>query len=117
MTDYYKFKWNICMIDFMTVVDVQYYDEDGNYSIDYQVETQRELPLMLLFQEPFNVVNFPAVYNYLTADHVNYSSKNEYLRWIIHRFGELILIVESVIVKYKPDTENVNKDNDIEGYQ
>ena len=40
MNKYYRFEWEFGEIDYFKVLDTQYYDDNGNYSIDYEVETR-----------------------------------------------------------------------------
>ena len=115
MKAYHRFEWNVCDIDFMTITDVQYYDADGNYSIDYEINNKGELPLMLKFQEPFNVKGFPMVYNYLTGRNMDYGNKTEYIRKVINEFGELLLDVGKVMMQ--SSIEQIEHDKNIEGYQ
>ena len=115
MKAYHRFEWNVCDIDFMTITDVQYYDSDGNYSIDYEISNKGEPPLMLKIQEPFNVKGFPTVYNYLTGRNMDYVNKTEYTRKIINEFGEFLLDVGKVLMQAA--IEQVERDKNIEGYQ
>ena len=115
MKAYYRFEWNICDIDFMTITDVQYYDAEGNYSIDYEVRTKGELPLFVKFNEPFNVKGFPMVYNYLSGRNMDYENKTEYIRKVINEFGEFLLDVGKVMMQ--SSIEQIEHDKNIEGYQ
>jgi hypothetical protein len=116
MKAYHRFEWDCMDIDFMTIVDTQYYDADGNYSIDYEVRTKGELPLFVKFNEPFNVVNFPLVYNYLTFYNIDYSSKEQYLRFIVNHLGELVKGAFNISA-LNGHIDNLNDRNNIEGYQ
>ena len=115
MKAYYRFEWNICDIDFMTIADIQYYDSEGNYSIDYEIKNKGELPLMIKFQEPFNVKGFPMMYNYLTGRNMDYENKTEYIRKVINEFGEFLLDVGKVMMQSA--IEQIEHDKNIEGYQ
>ena len=115
MKAYHRFEWDCMDIDFMTFTDIQYYDAEGNYSIDFEVKTQGEYPFMVRLHAPFNVKNFPVVYNYLTSLPIDYNDKIAYIQWIIEEFGNLIIHISKVMLESL--AEEYYKDKNIEGYQ
>ena len=117
MKAYYRFEWNVCDIDFMTIIDAQYYDADGNYSIDYEVRTKGELPLSVRMSPPFDVEGYPLVYNVMTSmKMVNYNDRNEYLRDIVFNYAYFLKTFLNVKIML-PMEKNKNLGiDDIEGY-
>ena len=117
MNKYYRFEWEFSEIDYFKVLDTQYYDDNGNYSIDYEVETRGELPLSVRMSPPFDVEGYPLVYNVMTSmKMVNYNDRNEYLRDIVFNYAYFLKTFLNVKIML-PMEKNKNLDiDDIEGY-
>ena len=97
MKAYHRFEWEFSEIDYFKVLDTQYYDDNGNYSIDYEVETRGELPISVRMSPPFDVEGYPLVYNVMTSmQMIHYEDKNEYLRDVIFNYAYFLSSISNL---------------------